>query len=62
VSLYAQAGVTEVWLVDLVGQKVTFYREPGPQGYASVTTAQGDQRVSPQAFPDLALTGADILG
>jgi Uma2 family endonuclease len=62
VPLYARAGIPEVWLVDLNGENVTGYREPGPQGYGDVFTARGHERLSPRLFPELALTPDQILG
>lgn len=62
VPLYARAGIPEVWLVDVDAGRVAIYREPGPQDYRRVVTVRGEERVSPQAFPDLGLTAADILG
>jgi Uma2 family endonuclease len=60
--LYAAAGVAEVWLVDLAGERVEVYREPAAGGYQqTLTLARGDV-VSPQAFPDLRLGVAEILG
>lgn len=62
VPLYARAGIPEHWLVDLIRRSVTVYRDPGPEGYRSVTTYQGSFRISPIAFPDVVLTDAEILG
>jgi Uma2 family endonuclease len=62
VPLYARAGIPEVWLVDLNGASVIVHRDPGPQGYREVITARGTERLSPQAFPDFALTPSQILG
>jgi hypothetical protein len=60
--LYAQAGIREVWLVDLVGNQVEVHLDPAPDGYRrSETRAPGD-RLVPTAFPDLSLSPADILG
>jgi Uma2 family endonuclease len=33
VSLYARAGIPEVWLVDLEGQVIEVYRKPSAEGY-----------------------------
>lgn len=60
--LYARAGVPESWLIDLVSQRVNIHRDPGPDGYRSIITASGEDRVSPLAFPDVVLTAAEILG
>jgi Uma2 family endonuclease len=60
--LYATAGIPEVWLVDLAGERVEVYREPAAGGYQqTLTLARGDI-VSPHAFPDLRLGVAEILG
>jgi Uma2 family endonuclease len=60
--LYARSGIPEYWLVDVNGHCVTVYREPGPCGYREVTEARGAERLSPLAFPDLALTVEEIVG
>jgi Uma2 family endonuclease len=62
VPLYHRAGITEVWLVDLNGETVTVYREPGPRGYGEVFTAGGHERLSPRLIPDFVLTPGQIFG
>jgi Uma2 family endonuclease len=62
VPLYNRAAITEVWLVDLNGENVTVYREPGPRGYGDVFTARAQERLSPRVFPELVLTPVQILG
>jgi Uma2 family endonuclease len=60
--LYARAGVPEVWLVDLPGECIEVYRKPAPQGYQEVRQVRRTERVAPQAFPEIGLTGEEILG
>src|SRR4051812_29339649 len=62
VPLYARAGIPEVWLIDLNGENVAVYREPGSEGYHDVSPVRGDARLSPRAFPELGLTASQILG
>lgn len=62
IPLYAQAGIPEVWLVDLQEEMVEIYRKPSPQGYGQVQRARRDQRIAPEAFPDLELSVGDLLG
>jgi Uma2 family endonuclease len=62
VPLYAQAGIPEVWLVDLTTDGVTIYREPEPEGYAQVRLATGSDALSPLAFPEFVLTVDRVLG
>jgi Uma2 family endonuclease len=59
--LFAAAGVTEYWIVNLRAGCVEVYREPGAQGYAKVTRhARGDV-LRPLSFEDVSVAVADIL-
>ncbi len=60
--LYARAGISEVWLVDLGTDSLEVYRRPAAAGYAEARALRRGDRVSPQAFPDLTLTADDLLG
>lgn len=59
--LYAQAGIPEVWLVDLATEGVEVYRTPTPQGYREARQLRRDQRLAPQAFPTLDLAVDDLF-
>ena len=59
--LYAEAGIPEYWVVDCIGQSVEIHRTPEGGGYRDVTRVIGDATVTPQAFPDVALTLAEIF-
>jgi hypothetical protein len=61
-NLYARHGLAEAWLVDLNRSTVEVYRDPSPEGYREVLTFRRGNRVSPLAFPDLALEVDAILG
>ena len=62
VPLYAQAGITEVWLVDLEGECVEVYRNPSPQGYGEIRRHWRGQSLAPHTFPDLDVAVDEILG
>jgi Uma2 family endonuclease len=62
VPLYARAGIPEVWLVDLASEQVMVHRAPTEGRYADVRTLGRGDRLAPQAFPDLELSVADVLG
>ena len=62
VPLYARAGIPEVWVVDLAGQRVEVYRRPAGGLYADVQRHERGQRLVCAAFPDLALSVDDALG
>jgi Uma2 family endonuclease len=60
--LYAQAGLREVWLLDLDAERLEVYREPAAEGYREVHVLARGQEIAPQAFPDLTLRVDDLLG
>jgi len=60
--LYAAAGIPEVWILDLAGDRLRVYREPDGLDYRRADILLRDATVSPLAFPDLELTVEEILG
>lgn len=59
---YAQAGIPEVWIVNLIEQQIEVYTRPSPQGYQQTAIFNGKQTVTPVAFPQLTLKVSQILG
>jgi Uma2 family endonuclease len=59
---YAEAGIPEVWIVDLNAARILVYREPRPDGYRQMTIVDREETLAPLAFPDVVLTAAEILG
>jgi hypothetical protein len=51
--LYARAGITESWIVDLEHDGVEVFRQPGPSDYGSIERVARGGRVAPLAFPDI---------
>ncbi|HEV8584980.1 MAG TPA: Uma2 family endonuclease [Methylomirabilota bacterium] len=62
IPLYAAVGVGEVWLCDLVTERVEVYREPAGETYRDVETMDRGQTVSPLALPDVTVAIDDLLG
>lgn len=62
IPLYARAAIREVWLVDLTGDRVEVHRDPTAGGYSHVRALGRGESVVPQAFPDLTIAVADLLG
>ncbi len=58
--LYAEAGIADYWVVNLVDEYVRVLRDPGPKGYRSVREYRGDEEIRPLAFPELTLCPAAI--
>ena len=53
IPLYAKAGIEEVWLIDLDGQRVEVYRSSSKNSYTEVQKLSKTQQLSPLAFPDV---------
>lgn len=51
--LYAASGFDEYWLVNVPAQTVEVFREPSPEGYRRVTTAERGSVLSPLAFAEV---------
>lgn len=61
--LYARSGVPELWLIDVNGRKVEVLREPDAETgkYRVKRTVGPDDTLSPGAFPNLRVSGRDLL-
>jgi Uma2 family endonuclease len=67
-SLYARAGITDYWIVNLVDQTLEVYRGPGPDSaaafgwrYRSVETLERGAAVSPLASPGAHIRVSEVL-
>lgn len=60
--LYAAAGIPEVWIVDLIAERIEVYRGLRPRGYSQVLGHAPGDRVSPASLPDLVLEVSAVLG
>ncbi len=58
---YAAAGIPEVWVANLRGGELVVNTEPQGAVYTDVRVIPLGGRVSPQAFPDVALELADFI-
>lgn len=59
---YAQAGMTEYWVVLVNEDVIVVHRQPSPEGYAEVTRLSGADTLSPLARPEAVWTVNDLLG
>ena len=59
--LYAQAGILEVWIVDVQHERVEVHRDPAGEGYRTVEVVPRTGRPSPAALPDAQIAVAEIL-
>ncbi len=58
---YAEAGVEELWVVDLVEEEVIVFRNPQADGYQSQTVARRGERIAPARFPDVTIAVSEFL-
>ncbi len=62
IPLYARTGIREVWLVDLTSDRIEVYCDPTRSGYGQVRAVGRGESVVPEAFSDLTVAVADLLG
>jgi Uma2 family endonuclease len=60
-QLYAEAGIADYWVVNLVEHCVEVFRDPRPSGYQSRQIRRGEEEVRPLAFPDVVLKPSSVL-
>lgn len=67
-SVYAKAGLPELWILNLDGGMVEVHRKPGPSresiygfGYGSLEKFSGQDRLSPLFCPSASFTAAELL-
>lgn len=61
IPIYARSMIQEVWLVDLVENRLEAYRQPTPNGYSLILELRPGQELAPIAFPDFAVSVDAIL-
>ena len=60
--LYAEAGIPEAWLVNLVANRLERHTDPGPAGYRTVAFAEAGQQLPSTVLPELVFDAAELLG
>jgi Uma2 family endonuclease len=54
--------VPEVWIVDVMHERLHFYRSPRGGEYAEVSSTEKPGVVALAAFPDVAIDLSDLFG
>ena len=62
VPLYARHGVPEVWIVDLKGRAIHFFRSPADGKYADVSSAAEPGEITVAALPGVVIDLSGVLG
>lgn len=58
---YAQAGILEVWLIDLRAEQVEVFRQPAPGGYQLTRSQRRGDRIELHGLSGLAVLVSEIL-
>ncbi len=59
--IYAQAGLADYWIVNVVEGILEVHRDPTPSGYRSISRFRAGDAVSPLAAPGASVAVADLL-
>lgn len=62
IPLYAQAGIPEVWHLDLPAETIVVHRRPAAGTYRDIRLLRRGGDLTCEALPDLRLTVASVLG
>lgn len=60
-AMYAEAGIADYWIVNLVDSVVEVYRQPAGRAYLSAQKFESGEHVSPLAVPPARLEVGDIF-
>jgi len=59
---YAEAGIPEVWLVDLIRDQILVHHNPTGNRYGDVTSARRGARLGPRSLPHVTMLVEEVLG
>ncbi len=62
IPIYAEAEVSEVWLINLPRQMIEVYSKPEKGKYKNVEKIKKNQTIAPKFIPELKIKVTDILG
>jgi Uma2 family endonuclease len=61
--LYAESGIVEYWIVNLIDRCLEVHRQPRPDGtYADVRTLRTGETIDVAALPGVTVAVADVVG
>ena len=59
-AAYAAAGIRDYWVINARTRETLIHRNPGPEGYTSITTTAASEVSTPLLVPELAIRMADL--
>ncbi len=61
-QLYAEAGIQDYWIINLLDDCVEVFRDPQPSGYRSRQTRRHREEIRPLAFPEVVFAASLLFG
>ncbi|MCE9551817.1 MAG: Uma2 family endonuclease [Planctomycetes bacterium] len=61
-SVYAEAGIADYWIVNLLDKQIEVHRNPVGRGYQDKSIFRGDTPLHPLALPTASLQASRIFG
>jgi Uma2 family endonuclease len=62
VGMYAEAGIADYWIVNLIDEQIEVYRNPVGRTYQDSSVFRGDMVLSPSAIPTAELQPSQLFG
>ena len=59
--IYAEAGIPEYWIVNLIDDVIEVYRDPHRSTYATTSLVRRGESLAPQGLPDVTIAVSDVL-
>ena len=59
--LYARAGITEAWVVDVEEKVIRVFRDPTAKGYQTSITASVKEKIAVPGLPKAMISVADLF-
>lgn len=59
--IYGRAGIPETWVLNLPGDCIERFTEPGPEGYGEHAVLRRGGKIAPVSLPDVELAVEDLL-
>lgn len=60
-AVYAEAGIQEYWVVNLIDRQIEVHRDPSGKTYRTSTVHRGTEAASPLALPEAKLLPASLF-
>jgi Uma2 family endonuclease len=60
-AVYAEAGIAEYWIVNLIDEQIEVYRNPVGRDYHDTSSYRGDAQISPLAHPNATIQASRLF-